>query len=174
MTGQNVLAASARALREEFDRAFALAASEPEAGAQQLLAIRAGGQPYALRLAAIRGLHVDRRVLSMPSRLPELLGLTGVRGQAVPVFDLAALLGQPPQRAPRWLVLAAGRHSAAFAFEQFDAYHAVRPGDWLAAPAHAFVEASVRLDGAPRPLLSLQSLIDDLERRCLRLGSMKP
>lgn len=174
MSGQNALAISARALRDEFDRAFAQPPRAPEAGVQQLLAIRAGGQPYALRLAAIRGLHVDRRVLSLPSRLPELLGLTGVRGQAVPVFDLAALLGLPPQRAPRWLALAAGRHSAAFAFEQFDAYHAVRPGDFLDAPAHAFVEASVRLAGAPAPLLSLQSLIDDLERRCLRLGSLTP
>lgn len=172
MSGQKVLAASALALRDEFDRAFALPPAAPDAGAQQLLAIRAGGQPYALRLSAIRGLYVDRRVQALPSRLPELLGLTGVRGQAVPVFDLAALLGLPPQRAPRWLALAAGHHSAAFAFEQFDAHHAARPDDFLAAPQQAFVEAAVRMDGAPRPLLQLQALIDDLEGRCRRLGSL--
>jgi purine-binding chemotaxis protein CheW len=172
MTKQNVLAASALALREEFDRAFAMPPALSDAGAQKLLAIRVGGQPYALRLSAIRGLFVDRRVQTMPSRLSELRGLTGVRGQAVPVFDLAALLGLPAQREPRWLVLAAGRHNAAFAFEQFDAHHAARPGDFLPAPAQAFVEAAVRIEGTPRPLLSLQSLTDDLERRCQRLGSI--
>ncbi|HEY0588908.1 MAG TPA: chemotaxis protein CheW [Pseudoduganella sp.] len=172
MTQQNMLAASALALRDEFDRAFAMPPAQPDARDQQLLAIRAGGQPYALRLSAIRGLYVDRRVQALPSRLPELLGLTGVRGQAVPVFDLAALLGLPAQRAPRWLALASGRHSAAFAFEQFDAHHAVHPDDFLPAPEHAFVEAAVRMDDTPRPLLSLQSLIDDLERRCQRLGSL--
>ena len=172
MSGHNVLAASALALREEFDRAFAMPPAPPEAGAPQLLAIRAGGQPYALRLSAIRGLYVDRRVQALPSRLPELIGLTGVRGQAVPVFDLALLLGLAPQRAPRWLALAAGRHSAAFAFDQFDAHHAARPEDFLPAPQHAFVDAAVRMDDMPRPLLSLQSLIDDLERRCQRLGSL--
>lgn len=174
MTVQNVQAASARALREEFDRAFALPPAMPDAGAQQLLAIRAGGQAYALRLAGIRGLYVDRRVQTLPSRLPELLGLTGVRGLAVPVFDLAALLGQPAQRTPRWLALAAGRHNAAFAFEQFEAHHAAQPEDFLPAPRHDFLQAAVRMDGAPRAVINLQALIDDLERRCQRLGSKQP
>lgn len=166
MTGMNVLAASARALREEFDRAFALPPEQPDASSRQLLAIRAGGQAYALRLDQIRGLYVDRRVQTLPSRLPELVGLTGVRGQAVPVFDLAALLGQPAPRTARWLVLAAGRHSAAFAFEQFEAYHAARPDDMM--------EGAVRIDGVPRTLVNLETLIDDLERRCVRLGSIQP
>lgn len=166
MTGMNVLAASARALREEFDRAFALPPTLPDASAQQVLAIRAGGQPLALRLAEIRGLYVERRIQRLPSLLPELLGLTGVRGQAVPVFDLAALLGHPPQSAPRWLALAAGRHSAAFAFEQFEAHHAARPEDLL--------DQAVRLAGVPRQLVSLPTLIDTLERRCQRLGSISP
>jgi len=174
MTGQNLPAASARALREEFDRAFALPPAAPDTGAQQLLAIRAGGQAYALRLTGIRGLYVDRRVQALPSRLPELLGVTGVRGQAVPVFDLASLLGQPPQRTPRWLALAAGRHSAAFAFEQFEAHHAAQPEDFLPAPQHDFLEAAVRMDGMPRALVNLQALIDELERRCQRLGSIQP
>ncbi|KRC00951.1 chemotaxis protein CheW [Duganella sp. Root198D2] len=166
MTGQNVLAASARALKEEFDRTFALPPAVADAGAQQILAIRAGGQTLALRLSDLRGLYVDRRLQALPSRLPELLGLTGLRGQAVPVFDLAALLGHPPQCAPRWLALAAGRHSAAFAFEQFEAHHAVRPDD--------FLDNAVRMDGVPRTLVSLPSLIDALERRCQRLGSTSP
>jgi len=166
MTGMNILAASALTLREEFDRAFATLPSQTDSGARQLLAIRAGGRAYALRLDEIRGLQVDRRVQSLPSHLPELLGLTGVRGQAVPVFDLAALLGQPPQRAPRWLGLAAGRHNAAFAFEQFEAQVAVRQED--------FLDGAVRIGDTLCALVSLPALVDDLERRCQRLRSIKP
>ena len=171
MTGLNVLATSARALRDEFDSTFALAPEAPDISAQPLLAISAGGQAYALRLASIRGLYVDRRVQSLPSRLPELLGLTGLRGQAVPVFDLAALLGQPSQRPPRWVALAAGRHNAAFAFEQFDAHHTAQADDFLLAPPHGF-RLGGAMGGQPRALLNLPALIDDLERRCQRLGSI--
>lgn len=174
MTGLNLLTTSARALREEFDRAFALAPVAPDITAQPLLAISTGGQAYALRLASIRGLYVDRRVQSLPSRLPELLGLTGLRGQAVPVFDLAALLGQPSQRPPRWLALAAGRHNAAFAFERFDAHHTAQADDFLLAAPHDFLEGAVRMGGLPRALVNLPALIDDLERRCERLGSIPP
>jgi purine-binding chemotaxis protein CheW len=48
------------------------------------------------------------QVTALPSRIPELLGLTALRGSLIPVFNLATLLGMPPGVSrPSWLVLVA-------------------------------------------------------------------
>ncbi|MEW4337677.1 hypothetical protein, partial [Chromobacterium vaccinii] len=56
------LTGSAASLREEFDRSFSLAPALPAAGSVNLLTIRIGTEPYAIRLADIRGLHADRSI----------------------------------------------------------------------------------------------------------------
>ena len=100
------LARQLAALRKSFDESFgrpALAAGR--AGADFLL-ITAGGRVYALRLGDLAGLEVDRRIVAVPAEAGGLLGLCGIRGQLVPVFGLAAVLGQAGgQGEPRWLAL---------------------------------------------------------------------
>jgi chemotaxis signal transduction protein len=177
----NAPATSAQALREEFDRGFARAPAQPAAGLERLLAIQAGA-PCLLRLSAVRAIHTDRALLPLPSRLPELLGVTGIRGQQVPVFDLAALLGHAPARAPRWLVLAAAGPAGAtlgLAFAAFDAHVLAAPDQFLPAAAMQggagrHVEQAVQVDGGLRPLIGLAGLADELTRRAARQGSDLP
>lgn len=177
----NLPAASARALREEFDRGFAQAPVPSVSGMQRLLAIQAG-MPCLLRLSAIQGIYTDRVLLPLPSRLPELLGVTGLRGQLVPVFDLAALLGQPPAAAPRWLVLAGGGAALGLAFSALDAHVLAAPDQFLAAdnmnnmqagPVR-HVEQAVRMEDGLLPLIDLAGLADELTRRAARQGSATP
>jgi len=114
-------------LRDAFDRVFAQAPS-PEAGAMEsLLTIRIGANPYALRLKEVSGLFADKKVTWLPSSAPELLGLAGIRGTVLPVYDLGRLLGCPTAGAPRWLVVIAAM-PVALAFEAFDGYLTVREG----------------------------------------------
>ena len=105
------LAAEVLGRAAELARAFAAGfARAPEAASRaliDLLAIRLGDAPHALRLAQVAGLYARRAIVPLPSSLPELLGLVSLRAAIVPVYDLAALLGRPAQQAPRWLVLAA-------------------------------------------------------------------
>lgn len=109
-------------LRGEFDRSFAEPARSHDAEYAELLAVRAGGRPYVLRLSQAAGLHSDRPVTPLPGPLPALLGLAGFGGQIVPVYDLAALLGHPIPERPRWLVLAAGTPPLAIAFHELDGH----------------------------------------------------
>jgi purine-binding chemotaxis protein CheW len=167
---------SAQALREEFDRGFAQAPVPASAGQERLLAIQAGA-PCLLRLSAIRAIHTDRVLLPLPSRLPELLGITGIRGELAPVFDLAALLGYAPARAPRWLALTASPGGAilGLAFSAFDAHVLAAPQQFLPATAMQagparHVEHAVQLDGGLLPLIGLASLTDELTRRATRHG----
>jgi chemotaxis signal transduction protein len=156
-------------MRREFDRSFADAPRAATEAPNDLVAIRIGGDPYALRVAEIAGLHVDRSIASVPSQIPELLGIAGFRGSLVPVFDLGALLGYPAATASRWLAIAAGT-SIGFAFEAFDGHVRVAPEKIVpCAPteAPAYVRAIARDGRQVRPIVHLPSLIEAIATRAL-------
>jgi chemotaxis signal transduction protein len=112
---------TARAMRDDFDQSFARLPSE-DPPRETLLAVRVVGDPYAIRIADISGLHVDRHIVALPSARREFLGVAAFRGQTAPVYDLATLLGYTRARPalPRWMVLLGHGESVAFAFDAFD------------------------------------------------------
>ncbi|GAA4938210.1 chemotaxis protein CheW [Actinoplanes utahensis] len=107
-------------LREDFDRSFAEPARVSGGESIELLAVRAGGRPYALKLTQAAGVHPDRPVTALPTTVRPLLGVAGFAGIVVPVYDLAALLGHPIPDRPRWLLLTAGTPPLALAFHGLD------------------------------------------------------
>lgn len=166
------LSRAARTLREEFDRSFTLAPTLPPAGSENLLTIRVGAEPYAIRMAEIRGLYADRRILALPSAWPELLGVTGIRGRIVPVYQLAALLGREGAAAPRWMVLVEAGAPLAFGFDAFDAHISAGAGQLLAPDSAAEPAAgAVRTATGVLPLLTLGRLAERLARRVALAGA---
>jgi chemotaxis signal transduction protein len=176
MTGSaSALEARLKELRESFDRSFREPVAVEREPALELLAIRIGREPFALRLAEIGALEAGRIVTSVPSRHPELLGIAGLRGAVVAVFDLASLLELPRAEAPRWLVLAKGA-PLAFAFGVFEGQLSVRPD----AVARTVDDAGrkreiIQSDGAgrerlARPLLDISGLALALQRRMAAKG----
>jgi purine-binding chemotaxis protein CheW len=113
---------TAAALRCLFDSSFAAAASSMTEPLEDLLAIRVGADPYALRLSEIAGLYVDVKIVPVPSPVAQLLGIVGLRGKMAPVYDLAALLHYPPAASPRWMILAGASQPVGLAFETFEAH----------------------------------------------------
>jgi chemotaxis signal transduction protein len=107
-------------MRAEFDRAFASPAVPRVRDGARLLGIRVGGDPFALPLAGVLGLHVDRKIVPLPSSAPTLLGIASFRGALAPVHDLRLLLGYPARTPTRWLVLVAGATPLGLAFDAFD------------------------------------------------------
>jgi len=148
-------------LRADFDRSFAEPARQHDAEYAELLAVRAGGRPYALRLSQARGVHSDRPVTPLPGPQPALLGIAGFGGTIVPVYDLAALLGHPLPDRPRWLVLALDAPPLALAFHELDG-HVRIPASIIVAEAgggtgHDVVRGMVPLPGGTRPIVDLPS-----------------
>ena len=129
MTGTGV-AAHAAALRRDFDQAFAKAARVDATAREDLLAIRVGAQPYAIRLSEIAGLFAGKTITRVPGGAAALRGIAGFRGALLPVYDLSALLGHGGAEAPRWLVIAAAA-PVALAFETFKGQLRVAPDDIL-------------------------------------------
>jgi chemotaxis signal transduction protein len=162
------LTRASSALRDEFDRSFA-EAPPSMATRTDFLAVRIGGDPYALALADVAALHHDHKVVPIPSRAAELLGIAGFRGLIAPVYDLGALLGYGRAPACRFLFLARGRAPVALAFERFEGH--LRLGHEGAVPATAGDRARSHLCGAVRfhdavvPLIDLGSVLEVIAGR---------
>ena len=148
-------------LRADFDRSFAEPARQHDAEYAELLAVRAGGRPYALRLSQASGVHSDRPVTPLPGPQPALLGVAGFSGAIVPVYDLAALLGHPVPDRPRRLVLAAGAPPLALAFHDLDGHVRVPPAAIVGEPGgdtgRGVLRGMVPLPGGTRPIVDLLS-----------------
>jgi purine-binding chemotaxis protein CheW len=150
-------------LASAFDAAFAAPPPPPRAGLVRLIGIRAGESAYVLRLAELAGLAPVPVIVALPDSRPGLLGLAGLRGRMVAVFDLAVLLGHPPSGALRWLALPADGDAVAVAFDELEAHHlapqtALLPAD---GPATAIAEMFT-FDGAMRPVIDLPALLRPL------------
>ncbi len=162
----------AAALRREFDDAFARPALLDERDSVELLAVRVCADAHAIRLSEIAGLFADRRITPVPGPLPELLGMAGLRGAIVPVYDLRLLLGHTPATPPRWLVLAASGQ-VGLAFDQLEG-HVVVPRESIVAEPGPVAGAPparelVGLPGAGRcVLLRVSSLVEEIAARVRR------
>lgn len=144
-------------LRDDFDRSFAQPARRHDVEHAELLAIGAGGRPYAMRLTQTAGLFPDRPVTALPGPLSALLGVAGFSGSIVPVYDLAALLGHAVADRPRWLVLAAGSPPLALAFHELHG-HVQVPADSIISEgfgARDSLRGMVPLPGGTRPIVDV-------------------
>lgn len=159
------LAGRAAELRSAFDRGFTAPLRIEAVATQDLLAIRVGAEPYAVRLSEVTGLFVDRKLTRVPGGHAALLGIAGFRGALVPVYGLRALLGHSGTQAPRWLVVTAVA-PVAFAFEGFEGHlraaaDAILPRQ-SPAQMRGYAPDFIRTESVVRPVLHLPSVIDAL------------
>jgi purine-binding chemotaxis protein CheW len=138
-------------LRADFDGGFAVA-PETTPDVERFIAVRLGTAAYLVPLSQMRSVARMTPVTPAPSSRRELLGVVPERGAVLAVFDLAPLLGHPPQTSPRWLVTV--RDRVAFAIEHVDGY--------VVAPRGSITGEVVALAEGTRPILRLQKLADSL------------
>jgi chemotaxis signal transduction protein len=161
---------TAEALRRDFDDRFARPAASTMERWEDLLAIRAGPDPYALRLSEIGALHADMHIVPVPSPVAQLLGIVGVRGVMAPIYDLAALLHYPPAVSPRWVVFAHAPQPVGFAFELLESHLRVSQtslSDTESDVSHRevagrLIRGTVRVAGALRPLIHMASVVESI------------
>jgi chemotaxis signal transduction protein len=152
-------------LKRMFDQTFAEAPRSDASPEDDLLAISVGADPYAIRLSEVAGLLADRRVTWLPGSVPELIGLMGLRGALVPVYDLRALLGYARGIVPRWFLIAAATQ-VAIAFDRFDGHLRVprAAGSTGSAPSVATplpcVHEVVRTHEFVRPIIHMPAVLD--------------
>jgi len=165
------LSQRAAQLRHDFDRTFAEPSRTRQAVSVNLLAIRLGGELYALHLSAVTGLFADKKLTRLPQAVPEFLGIAGFRGSVVPVYDLRVLLGCDAGAPPRWLVVAA-THPVGLAFDALDGtvrlpLDAVAPqGPGESTRPHVRELVRVAASDSPlRSLIDLDSVVASIQQR---------
>lgn len=162
---------TAAALRLAFDASFAARQALEASVLEDLLAIRVGSQPYALRMSEISALHLDRKFVPLASHMSDLLGVATFHGVLAPVFDLRSLLGHPPGPTLRWSVLARTPDPVALAFDLFETHLRVPAKDVFSeTPEHRgtrqnHVRGAVRTADAVRPLIHVASILEALTKR---------
>lgn len=164
-------------LRRSFDQTFTAAVQVVSPDFEDLLGLRLGGDSYAVRLAEIAALLPERKIVALPSPLPELLGVAGLRGGIVPVYSLRALLGHGAgtERAS-WIILAGSDPVIGLAFDQFEGHLRIARSQITAgrdgAP-RAHVGEVARVAEALRGIISVRSIVETVKERIGRLGNIK-
>ena len=160
MSEQDMLAS----LQRTFDEAFARPHAGPATPDTAILAIDLGEDRFAFRLDELAGVFELPPTVPLPGAPGALLGLAGLRGQLMPVYNLAGLLGTPcPPEPPRWIVVYGRDEPVALAFHVLHGHLDVSPASirpLTTRPlAGTFVRAVVRMaDGPPLALLDLAAL----------------
>lgn len=150
-------------LREAFDRSFALPPPQASPEVEDLLTLRLGGDPYALRLGELAGIVARRKIVPVPAAALHFLGLAGISGGLVPVFGLASILGYPEAAdPPPWMVLCGGAEPLALAFTDFEGY--------LRLPKAALVpdesgKELARTDAGVRGVISIPFVVATIRNR---------
>ncbi len=143
----------AEELRRSFDASFAEGYRAEAVPPENFIAIRVADHPYAIALADMAGLFAGKAITPVPGDSPGLLGVASFRGAIVPVFDLRTLLGYSGGQVPRWLVLVLAQPPVSLAFDEFE-------GHLRAARTQV-----ITVDGTPRPVLDLPSILDEIGKR---------
>jgi purine-binding chemotaxis protein CheW len=81
--------------------------------------LRVGAEAYAIAVTHVSEIADVGDLTPVPGARPEVLGVRNLRGQVLPVVDLAMLLRIPQTAAPSWLVVAeAGELAAGLAINE--------------------------------------------------------
>lgn len=149
-------------MRRDFDAAFAEPIdTEDRAKQGALLALRAGGQKFALRLSEVAGILPGKTVVPVLGA-EALLGVAGVRGEVVSVFGLTELLVGTRGSASSgdgWLALLRGDRRVALSFDQFDRYRDIAASEISIQPAGPSAPRFVA-EVAQRPGASPRWIVD--------------
>jgi hypothetical protein len=151
------LHAKAAQLRRAFDRSFAEAVLPAATAFDDFLAIRLRDDAHLLRLEEVARLLPLRALTRFPGTAPGWLGLAGMAGAVVPVYDLGLLLGYAAAAPPRWMALCRAA-PVALAFDAFEGqFRHPRAPDALPGPAPQ--GELLRTAGQVRPVVSLGAII---------------
>jgi chemotaxis signal transduction protein len=166
-------------LRRAFDQSFAIPAPGRGGGVETFLTLQTAGVELALRLTDLVRLEGRRKVVALPAENPGLLGLAGIQGRLVPVYDLASLLGLA-QDSPawHWIALCAGSDAIGLAFETLHGYLRVSranvgPADGTGPEREPFLQA-VRDGENLWQVVHVPSLIATVRRRAGGLQGIAP
>jgi len=143
-------------------RPFRERVAEDEA---QVIAFHLGGELHACDIQLVEEVVTRRRVHRLPDMPPRLMGMLRLRGELVPVLDVAPLLDlELRAEQPAILVVGMGEARLGVAVDAAQDVVALTPADYRPAPLTGgdrdqFVVGVARLDGKLVSLVDLAEML---------------
>jgi len=82
------------------------------------LLVQLGGETYGLPMESLTAVYTGHTIIPVPCVPPFIAGIANIRGEIMPVFDLAALLKLPSEETKQALIVASSNDtSVAFCVE---------------------------------------------------------
>jgi chemotaxis signal transduction protein len=158
-------------IRRAFDESFARLPERADDELEDLLSIRVGGDPFALPLAEIAGVHPRRSITPLPGGAPALLGLAGIRGRLVAVHDLARVLGYEAAKAQRrWIVVCRADERLALALDEVEGHARVSRERLTTVERAGHVVKTFEDGSIVRAVLGVPALLSGLRRKPVQEG----
>jgi chemotaxis signal transduction protein len=125
--------------------------------------LRVSSEAYAIAVADVREVVELGQVQAVPRARRELLGVANLRGQILPVIDLAPVFGVARTAPPgRLLVVAAGERRAGFAIDEVSGVSEL--GDPTEETESALLTGATLDGGDLIGVISVSRVLDSLER----------
>ncbi len=167
------LSARREALAKAFDASFAEPISDRRVVTRDYLVLRLEGRLFAIRVDELASVHKQRTIAPLPSPPRSCLGLAGVRGQVVVVYDFGELVGQGSARSGGWLLQSKKNPEVAFAVPEAERYLRAKADEFVPretegddACVGALTEESTTLS-----VISLGRLVEAIASRLLEPGT---
>jgi purine-binding chemotaxis protein CheW len=131
----------------------------------QVIAFRLGGELHACDIQLVEEVVTRRPVHPLPDMPPRLLGVLALRGELVPVLDVAPLLDLSLGTAsPAVIVVGLGETRLGIAAEAVDEVMGLHPADYRPAPTTGgerdqFVVGVARVGGRLVNLIDLAEML---------------
>lgn len=153
-------------LREGFERAFREPPPPPAPARRRLLAIRAGGAPFAFDVGELAAIDAGTRLCRLP-RSAASVRVAGFRGRLIAVHSLAAMLESAgPPEGGRWIAICLADPSLALEFDELEGIHDV-PLDRInpvSGDAEGLVEAVLADSRHVRGIVSIRHVLARIRR----------
>lgn len=126
------------------------------------LVIQTGGETYGLPMDSLMAVYMEHTVIPVPCVPAYVAGIANIRGEIMPVFDLAVLLKVPNDNPKRALIVASSHeNSVAFCVENVGEARAVQMDELQAVPPmlnEAYLQG-ISADGMG--MLNVEAIIND-------------
>jgi hypothetical protein len=166
-SSQEVLSERLLEMRGTFDAAFGLPRAARATDIEQAVIIEVGAHMVACRIGQITRFEADRKIVPLAGPTG-LVGIAGIRGRLIPVYNLAVVLGASATGATRWLALCGGHDMIGLGFERIDRFVHARGQDVCALPEAgpaAHMREQLRVGTASYNILDVASVLTAIKSR---------
>ncbi len=147
-------------LKREFDSSFEREV-KPPAETLDVMYLSIAERKFALRIEDVKGVAKLDKLIAVPSRAETLAGVTGLRGEVLPVYDLAKILKLDPGHEPlRWLVTVSTQgRMLALGFAAIVGYDRITMGAIDRGGTDSLVNGTVASRGERVGLIDVQAVV---------------